>query len=69
MSQPSFFHPASSDLLQLTQIPLRHRKSVLEWLDSQIVDRNYKPAIPRGLYEFWLDNLSDRSSAKPEMDF
>ncbi|MDZ7604866.1 MAG: hypothetical protein U5K79_04605 [Cyclobacteriaceae bacterium] len=69
MTQPSLFHPASSDLLPLTQIPLRHRKSVLEWLDTQLVDRQEKPSISQDLYEFWLDNLSNRSSNEFLMDF
>jgi hypothetical protein len=69
MTQPSFFHPTSSDFLPLAQIPLKHRKSVLDWLDLRVLDRNEKPVIPQDLYEFWLDNLSHHSSTEPLMDF
>ena len=69
MSQPIFFHSANSDLLPLTQIPLRYRKSVLAWLDARILDRNESLAIPQGLYEFWLDNLSDHAYNEQVLDF
>ncbi len=69
MSQSSFFHQPLPDLLPLAQIPLRHRKSVLEWFDHLIVDHNEKTVIPQELYEFWLDNLSHHSSTEPLLDF
>jgi hypothetical protein len=69
MTQPSFSQPTPSDLLPLSQIPLRHRKSVLDWLEHRVLDCNEKPVIPHGIYEFWLDNISHHSTTEPLLDF